>query len=472
MEQTANVVKIRPAEMELAQPSFQPSVQSCPSNLYIQEIQAQSYSADRFSFSWRSPSQNLLCSPYVEGVFQVQIKTPYALSKNQGIGCLVGSFSDDTKHVALGADANDAYTTARGVGYRQLMCLGSSNAVMNSCESTSITINGATWSTLNQNLYQRSLDKCFVPDEVQQKVWSMCGGQPDAHDSVPVSGHVLGIPASAEALAAAAFGGAQRRVIACTEAAGGNTASHGFIPTESSTMDSGVVRRMNNFYDQIVEEEKAGAADTTYTYKLEVKFPLDGFLLNGCWGQSGLSRSDPRLRMALGLPHINQGTITLQFKDLMKNLIRRLGRPGNFAAATTRLTQRSIRGKDMEITLASYIPRLRFTYIRLPSFRSYPQTAALQIYRREVRRPQGTRSAGDFGSHVYPYGLFGKAHAAAGGEKGLKYASGLAGAAAITTAIQGSAGAGAKKNGRERGVPQFQRSNHTLVIGISLKTKQ
>ena len=94
-QQTANVIKIRPAEMELAQPSFQPSVQSCPSNVYIQEVQAQSYSADRMSWSFRSPSANLLCSPLVEGVFRVIVKTPYKLSKADGIGPLLGAFDNN-----------------------------------------------------------------------------------------------------------------------------------------------------------------------------------------------------------------------------------------------------------------------------------------------------------------------------------------------------------------------------------------
>ena len=41
-----------------------------------------------------------------------------------------------------------------------------------------------------------------------------------------------------------------------------------------------------------------------------------GFLFNSHWGASDVARSDPRLGMALGLPHINSGQIVLQFKDL------------------------------------------------------------------------------------------------------------------------------------------------------------
>ena len=136
-QQTANVIKIRPAEMELAQPSFQPSVQSAPANVYIQEVQAQSYSQDRMSWSFRSPSANLLCSPLVEGVFRVIVKTPYKLSKADGIGPLIGAFDNNrvagariSPGLGIAGGARELALLAvpeRGYGYRQLMSFGSGN---------------------------------------------------------------------------------------------------------------------------------------------------------------------------------------------------------------------------------------------------------------------------------------------------------------------------------------------------------
>ena len=373
--QTANVIKIRPAEMELAQPQFQPAVQSAPANVYIQQVDAQSYSADRMSWNFRSPSSNLLCSPLVEGVFRVKITTPYRLDKCQQIGPLLGAYTNNAASgaaaicPAMGA-AGGAFDLVNGYGYRQLMSFGSGNCVSNATESCSITLNGATWSTLNQNLYQRSLDKCLVPDSVQQRAWSTCGGAPNRHDSTPVSGHALGVSSAIEYHAR---DGADKRQVEMNDAVAGDGLAQGYAPTEGSTMDSGLTQRMHNFYDQIISVVPSSTAVEGFVYTLEIKFGLDGCVFNSLWGQSGLARSDPRLRMALGLPHINQGQITLQFRALLKSIIRRLGRSNALGAANRHATCVSKIGDDMDIVFdVSYPPKLRFTFIRLPSFQAYP----------------------------------------------------------------------------------------------------
>ena len=90
MEQS-NVVKIRPAELELAVPAFQPVVRTSAANKFIQQVDAQSATESRMVFNWRSPSAGLLCSPIAEVTFHIDIKCPYKFARTLQIGPLVGS---------------------------------------------------------------------------------------------------------------------------------------------------------------------------------------------------------------------------------------------------------------------------------------------------------------------------------------------------------------------------------------------
>ena len=426
MEQS-NVVKIRPAELELAVPAFQPVVRTSAANKFIQKVDAQSATESRMVFNWRSPSAGLLCSPIAEVTFHIDIECPFKLSKRTQIGPLFGasdqSFGKHAAHVERNAVANNAASIVKpGVATRALFSFGEGNCVMSACESKTITINGATWTELNSNLYQRSLDECYVPPTEQQRNWSTCGGQQNMDDSVPLSGHVLGLPdglrigIAAGNYANQGFTAARGSLVGYECHADGDRsaiASKGFTQTEGATMDSGLCTRMHNFYDQIVSATDAavvvGVADRTRIYTIEVKAPISGSVFNDLWGANGLSRSDPRNRLALGLPHINSGQIVLQFKELFKRLIRRYGRPSVVGADNLKATGAcKITGDDVQIRLnTKYTPNLRLTYIRLPAWRTMPQSVALNVTRREIRRAQGTRSAGDFGEKQFGGGLFG-----------------------------------------------------------------
>ena len=434
MEQgTGSVIKVRPAQLELAQPSFQPQVVSSAANIFQQEVLAQSYDKNRIAWQWRSPSANLLCSPLIYGVMRLKLTCPYKLTKGQQIGPLLGVYdtgitvadTENVRNIVLNQSARGGY------GFRPMFAFSAGNAVMNACESKSISVNGGTWTALNENLYLRSLDECYVPRAAAQRAWSTCGGCKNANNSVPNSGIVLGLPDSISLSARNAGGAAADNSLVTVRGADNNAVIHaGFCPTEGATMDSGLVRRMENFYDQIIATSipdfdsfgGGGGARAAggRTYTLEIKFPISGSVFNDLWGAQALARSDPRLRMALGLPHINQCQIILSFKSLFKTLIRRLGRPHAVGDAgnTNRLVGAvSALDEDVRIEFdTTYPPRLRATYIRLPSFRSYPQTSVLQIYRREIRRPSGTRVKGDFGTKAFNAALWG----ASGSENGLR----------------------------------------------------
>ena len=165
-------------------------------------------------------------------------------------------------------------TTVRllaGDWYRPLFAFSSGNSVMNACESKSITLNGSTWNELNSNLYLRSLDRCYVPDDQAQRAWSTCGGTGNQHDSVPISGHVLGLPEtlglSGKNHNAGDLGitGVSNvySILTATNSRAGNGADFqrmGFKCIEGASMDTGLARRMQNFYDQIVNVVPAATA--------------------------------------------------------------------------------------------------------------------------------------------------------------------------------------------------------------------
>jgi len=418
---TGSVIKIRPAQMELAVPAFQPSVVSSPANVFIQEVAAQTYSESRMVWNFRSPSANLLCSPLMHCVFRIKLQCPYKLNKGSQIGPLLGVYDtgvvndgDPTvESTPMGDVPNNGVTRIKGYGYRPLFAFSSGNAVMNACESKTITLNGSTWNELNGNQYLRSLDRCYVPDDQAQRAWGTCGGTGNQHDSCPISGHVLGLPEtiglSGKDHAVAHGVTTHFSILTATNSRanqGGDFQNMGFKCIEGSSMDSGLKRRMENFYDQIVNVEEAATAAQGRIYTIEIKAPISGSVFNDQWGAQGLT--------TLGLPHINTVRVVLQFKSLFKTLIRRLGRPNAvgannlLAGAVSALTADSGIGSDVQITLdVTYPPKLRSLYIRLPSFRSYPQSAALSVYRREIRRPSGTRAGGAWGGKAFDAGLWG-----------------------------------------------------------------
>ena len=419
MDQATNqVIAIRPAELEIGVPGFVPSVRSSASNIYISEVKAQTHDERRMSFVWRSPSSGLLLSPLAYLVFRIKVKAPYKLNRADMIGALFGHFDCTRNGQSATIDPtpiDNAAGIREGYGARPLFTFGEGNCVQQAIESLSISCNGATWTELNGNLYSRSLERCFAPSSVIQKAYSTCGGQWNEFDDKPLSGTCLGL---SDLLQYHALGGGVRS-LEVAEAAAGQMAMNGYRAIEGLTADTGVCRRMDNFFDQIVDAEVGtGAAAAVFpvtdnSITLEIRAPLQGGPFNSLWGASGLSRSDPRQKMALGIPNYNQGQITYNFKNLIKSIVRRLGRPGHVAAANA--VEGNVTGfleKDIEVTYDSdTVPIMYFTYIRLPPFRSYPTSSAITLYRRDVRRPESqvvggkTFSAGLFDTGSAQVGL-------------------------------------------------------------------
>ena len=213
------MITIRPAELEVA-PTFQGSVHECPVNVYRMKIQAQSADARRFSFAWRSPGNNLICSPQGFVEFDLVCHIPYNFTEEEALSALCGhvdrSSSEDlseaeekaaiegmrsfgSRYVGnapiadpipdLGADVSTVKTHVPGSrGYRAGLAFGEGDAVGSCIESIQYTINGASISHQNWHLFKRSLDRCWVPSRVMQRVYGSAGGAWNAYDCTPLSG--------------------------------------------------------------------------------------------------------------------------------------------------------------------------------------------------------------------------------------------------------------------------------------------
>ena len=440
------VVTIRPAELEVA-PTFQGSLHETPVNIYRMKVDAQSADARRMSFGWRAPGNNLLCSPQAYLEFELDCQIPYTYTEPEavsafygnidrqggfvapaGIGvAAMGTFADDA-HIndfrakAIQANPNRTFvpraTAAGNVininelpggrGYRAGICFGEGDAIGNCIESIQYTINGCSISHQNWHLFKRSFDRCWVPSRVMQRVYYGCGGAWNAYDSKVTTGQ-LTMDVMPDAL---------KQNDAANPPVAMRPTQHGNVCTEGRTLDSGIQKRMKNFYACIIEKNEpekvaAEAREVTDTvsgsgFIVRIRYPLSGGLFNAVWGESGLARSCPYQRLALAIPNYNQGSMTILFKDLEKSLVRRLGRTMSYGinrggtlinnSEVDEKTQVKVingqvscaqqaNGYCFPFTVKLYektVPSIHLTYLRLQSFRRYPEVASFSTYRTQT----------------------------------------------------------------------------------------
>ena len=454
-----DVIVTRPSELHIA-PTFQANVHEVPVNLYRLKVNAQSFDSRRMSFTWRAPGNRLLASPQAYLEFELVCHVPYIMTEAECMSAVHGlvdrgGFTNtQTGYVAetvgtsvsggtgiradyldyVGAKANalgllngakDAIENPNKAGaipgssgYRAALAFGEGDAVGNCIESIQYTINGCSLSHQNWHLFKRSLDRCFMPSRVMQRCFYSCGGAWNAYDVKAISGAVSRVdhhPALTADLTALALVSAPAS--ACVE---------GF------TTDSGLARRMKNVYGAMcdIESIKVGSNfkeqyPGTYaenkaeffqgtSFVLRIKVPLSGALFNPVWGETGLSRSCPYQRLPLAIPNLNQGSLTILFKDLEKSLIRRLGRTlsrdigiygtlvnnsectdasnpieeATLAANAITITDNAaetFRNVPFTILLrAKTTPTLHLQYLRLQSFRAYPEVSQFATYRTQT----------------------------------------------------------------------------------------
>ena len=224
------VVTIRDASLGIA-PSFQASVHETPVNIYRMKVDAQSFDARRMSWTWRSPGNRLICSPQAFVEFELDCHVPYNFTEAEALSCICGhvdrsagrstvgggvneekvsdvvtlaetsrceiaglrsygySGRGDAAGLVLAANDSAGLTQVPGSrGYRAGLAFAEGDAVGNCIESIQFNINGCSISHQNWHLFKRSLDRCWIPSRVMQRVYHAAGGSWNAYDCKPLSG--------------------------------------------------------------------------------------------------------------------------------------------------------------------------------------------------------------------------------------------------------------------------------------------
>jgi hypothetical protein len=157
------------------------------------------------------------------------------------------------------------------------------------------------------------------------------------------------------------------------------------------TADSGTCQRANNFSNCVVKVVGATADgngyNDGYTYRIKVLAPLDGGLFNQVYGEPGLSQSGIYPKLCLAIPNANSMAVTILWKDLEKQIVRRLGR--SFLGEQPNAANAIVAGHEnsavpFSVKFAGTEAYLHCKYLRLQAFRSYPEAISLACYRHQT----------------------------------------------------------------------------------------
>ena len=309
------------------------------------------------------PGNQLLLSPSATIQFQVKVQVPHNYCRTANI-CPV----DARQNVSVaggnlynGVGAANGQQTAQGPA----ISFGEGNSVLSCAESISYTVNGGSISHSNWHLFKRTLDSCFIPARVAQRCFSQCGGSFNRYDSTGCSSEQ-------------AFG------------MGGTGATHanrtnGVPSIAGMTMDSGLQMRLRNFSDNVIAYTPLGVLGADgVELTVRIQAPLDGGVFNQVYAESGLARSSPYQKLCLAIPNYNQGSITILYKDLLKCLVRRLGRTYTGGGSTVALGGYPAANPFKVTYDTDYTAELHLTWLRMQSFRRYPDAISLATYRTQT----------------------------------------------------------------------------------------
>jgi hypothetical protein len=367
------VVTVRPANLTIA-PLFQSSVEEAPTNVFKMSVKAQSADERRMSFVFRSPGNNLLLSPSAYVQFQIRVTVPhnYCAALNQL------AISARQNGGVPGADLFTGVGDGIEGGAGSAIAFGEGNALMNCCESIQYTVNGGSVSHSNWHLFKRTLDSCFIPPKIAQRCFSQCGGSFNRFNATALSAEqsaAIGI-ADGTFAAASASTDIPSRPVVC-----------------GITMDSGLQCRLRNFSDNVVAVENpthnttgvaSGDKSRGVDLIVRIQAPLDGGVFNQVYGEAGLARSSPYQKLALAIPNYNSGSVSILYKNMLKSVVRRLGRLFAPNQATIAAGGAAADYGFKVAYDASYDARLQLMWLRMQAFRRYPEAVSLATYRTQT----------------------------------------------------------------------------------------
>jgi hypothetical protein len=375
MQVGANVDSVsvyRPPEYRLS-PQYKVGVSESATQVFRMQTEALHMDEKRASFVVRSPGLGVILSPqvYISCGFQITCRAGN-FSYDQIVGACLGDY--DAR--ASGVDGLAAAVSAPLLACRPKLCFSGGDVYSKAQTSYNLTINGASVSNHNQELYFRSLLDCWVAPKTFQARFSQAGGETDRYDAVCTSGE-------------AALGGVEVRAL---ELATGDR--HTAYKAYGFTGDSGRSRRCKNLY-ACIEELEDGTA-TTDVFKVRLQIPVQGCgILSPFTQYDELASSCPLTKSMGALCNMNNFSLEILTDNLVKQIFRNLS--GTRAARNVAGNDYNGAGNfadgnpaaDYQIVMLTddkYKPRLLTTWLRLSSWRSLPASITASTYRITVHR--------------------------------------------------------------------------------------
>ena len=347
-------------------PSIREHLVESVQNVFDMRVRADSSTLNRMSFTCRSPSSGLLCSPKAYVEFELDIKSHMPTSTYTQSLAGTGPNYDAAERVQ--GEFEDGEDTAFGV--TPLYCFVELDAVGGCLEHSSITINGSAITYPNPKLWWKSFLRCSIDDEQAQQIYSGCGGCADRYDCVP--GKHMGV------VTVEIDGTADSRVVGATVSG-----------------DSGVWQRARNLVCQTVRLTDGVSDDTggegedfvpslainRGTRRIRVRWPVMGGLfspLHGC----KLNIQNPYFGQAYGLANQNQLSFDFLFSNLAQYCVRDLTSPsGADVYGQGGLQPDVVDAANDTITLVPDSTFLYLRYFRLAASREIPASQRVHTWK-------------------------------------------------------------------------------------------
>jgi hypothetical protein len=328
------------------------------------KTESQHFDKGRASFVIKSPGLGVLCQSRVILEFLVDVECPFHMSYDQAVQSVIGSQQRSSVVVAA---ATAIQTTCRMSACPKLVFSGG-DAFSKGLSSTTITLNGASISNHNFNLYMRSLMDCWVSPEAYQARFSQCGGTPAQFDARPVSGFAV-VPRAAYA--------AVTPIVAAWSG------------------DSGVDIRSKNLMGCVESYQVPDNVLTRDKIRVRVQVPIWSCgLFNPFSPGDKISGSCPLNRSMVSLAHINNLTVEFLFDDLLENIFRDLGTQDPVAGGANNLTTGNQVGGYTVTLVADVKPSLNTVWLRLPSYRLIPEKIVASTFRITTHRESSKKDSG------------------------------------------------------------------------------
>ena len=333
---------IRPIEYNMSR--YVPGLTESAVNIFKMEFEPVDFSETRASWQFRSPGLNSLMSGQVFVEFDLEIKT---LSKQYDFASAVAANYAVVGNGAVGITSVESLMAATTT-----LAFGEGNPFKACQQSYQLVVNGASLQQTRMDEWSNSVEKLWYPKAVMQRRFGRCGGAYSDWDGVATSSSVLKLTDVATAA--------------------GECYAAGF------TQDSSLAKRIKGLL-ACTKAPPSQAAEKTSRI-IRVRCPLEGAgILNPLGRGDQCANSCPLKNASFVLPHFNVVGVNLLFKNMFKTIIRNLSaykEGGGDDLATGGSSK-----VEVGFPAGGHKAKLCVSYIRLPSWRSIPQTRTLSSYR-------------------------------------------------------------------------------------------